>query len=104
LLVLATIAIVAVVSYLLSRPVPDKGIALFSPFTLPVTAAAVALLLDPERAAPTPYIGGTFGALIGADLMTLGRIKRLRMPIAAIGGVGTFDVVFTIAVLDVLLT
>jgi uncharacterized membrane protein len=36
------------------------------------------------------YVAGTFGTLIGADVMNLGKLRGLG-PVASIGGAGTFD-------------
>jgi uncharacterized membrane protein len=43
------------------------------------------------------------GTLIGADLMNLGRIQGLGAPVASIGGAGTFDGVFLVGIVAVLL-
>jgi uncharacterized membrane protein len=98
---LATAA-VAVVCYWLSRPIPGLGIA--EPvFVPPVTTAIVALLLSREQAAPLAYIGGSLGTLIGADLLNLGNIRGLGAPVASIGGAGTFDGIFLIGIVAVLI-
>jgi uncharacterized membrane protein len=76
--------------YFLARPVPRIGIAL--PGVVPaLVAAASALALAPEHAAPVAYVAGVAGPLIGADLMHLRDIGRLGTGIASIGGAGTFD-------------
>jgi uncharacterized membrane protein len=49
------------------------------------------MLLSRENAAPLAYVGGSFGTLIGADLLNLGSIQGLGAPVASIGGAGTFD-------------
>jgi uncharacterized membrane protein len=98
---LATAA-VAAVCYWLSHPVPGLGIA--EPVFVPaLTTAIVALLLSRERAAPLAYIGGSLGTLIGADLFNLGRIRGLGAPVASIGGAGTFDGIFLIGIVAVLI-
>jgi uncharacterized membrane protein len=98
---LATAA-VAAVCYWLSRPIPGLGIA--EPVFVPsVTTAIVALLLSREQAAPLAYIGGSLGALIGADLLNLGNIRGLGAPVASIGGAGTFDGIFLIGIVAVLI-
>jgi uncharacterized membrane protein len=99
--VLATAA-VAAVCFWLSRPVPGLGIA--EPVFVPsVTAAIVALLLSREQGAPLAYIGGSLGTLIGADLLNLGNIRGLGAPVASIGGAGTFDGIFLIGIVAVLI-
>jgi uncharacterized membrane protein len=95
-------AIVAAVCYALSNPVPGVGIAI--PIFVPVVATAiVSFVLSREHAARLAYIAGSLGTLIGADLLNLGRIRGLGAPIASIGGAGTFDGIFLIGILAVLL-
>jgi uncharacterized membrane protein len=95
-------AIVAVVCYLLSQPLPGLGIA--EPVFVPsVTAAIVAFILSRRYAAPLAYICGSLGTLIGADLLNLGAIRGLGAPVASIGGAGTFDGIFLIGIVAVLL-
>ena len=43
------------------------------------------------------------GTLIGADIMNLGKIQGLGAPVASIGGAGTFDGVFLVGIVAVLL-
>jgi uncharacterized membrane protein len=94
-------AVIAAVCYWLSRPIPGLGIA--EPVFVPaVTAAIVAMLLSREHAAPLAYIGGSLGTLIGADLFNLGSIRGLGAPVASIGGAGTFDSIFLIGIVSVL--
>jgi len=95
-------AIVAAICYYLATPVPGIGIAI--PTFAPVIATTiVALLLSRSHAAPLAYIAGSFGTLIGADLMNLGRIADLKAPIASIGGAGTFDGIFLTGIVAVLI-
>jgi uncharacterized membrane protein len=54
----------------LVSPVPGLGIALPT-FVPPITAEAVALLLSRSETAPLAYVGGSLGALAGADLLNL---------------------------------
>ncbi|MEZ5540578.1 MAG: DUF1614 domain-containing protein [Pseudomonadota bacterium] len=98
----AAIAVVSLVSYRLSRPVPRLGIAM-PMLVAPLTAAIIALLINPQHAAPLAYIGGTLGVLIGADLLRLGDIRKLGAPRAAIGGAGTFDGIFITGIVAALL-
>jgi uncharacterized membrane protein len=60
-------------------------------------------LLSRERAAPLAYIGGSLGTLIGADLLNLRAIRGLGAPVASIGGAGTFDGIFLIGIVAVLI-
>lgn len=100
--ILPAVAIVTFVSYRLSRPIPRMGIAMPA-LIAPLTAALTALLVNPEHAAPLAYISGTFGVLIGADLLRLGDIRRLGAPRASIGGAGTFDGIFITGIVAALL-
>ncbi|HEX5459802.1 MAG TPA: DUF1614 domain-containing protein [Steroidobacteraceae bacterium] len=92
---------VAVVCHFLAQPVPGFGIAL--PIFVPAIATAIiAIALTRRRAAPLAYISGSFGTLIGADLLNLGSIQALGAPVASIGGAGTFDGIFVTGLLAVL--
>ena len=98
---LATACVIAV-CHLLADPVPGVGIAL--PVFVPaLTTAIIALLLSRRHAAPLAYISGSLGTLIGADLLNLGKLQGLGAPIASIGGAGTFDGVFLIGIVAVLI-
>ena len=96
------LAIVTYVVYRLARPVPGVGIAtpMFIP---PLVAALAALLINPHWVAPTAYVAGTLGTLLGADLLHLDDLKHLNAPVASIGGAGTFDGIFLTGILAVLL-
>ena len=96
-------ACVAAVCHALARPVPGLGIAL--PTIVPSLAAAiVALLLSRGHPAPLAYVGGSLGTLIGADLLNIGSVRGLGAPVASIGGAGTFDGIFLVGVIAVVLT
>jgi uncharacterized membrane protein len=93
---------VAAVCHLLAHPIPGLGIA--EPVFVPaITTAIVALLLSRRHAAPLAYIGGSLGTLIGADLLNLDQVQGLGAPVASIGGAGTFDGIFLIGILAVLI-
>jgi uncharacterized membrane protein len=95
-------AAVAIVCHLLAHPVPGLGIA--EPVFVPaIVTALVAMLLSWRRAAPLAYVCGSLGTLIGADLFNLGKIRGLGAPVASIGGAGTFDGIFLIGILAVLI-
>lgn len=96
------IAIVALVVHPLARIVPGVGIAV-PIFVPPLVAAAVGLLLAFRRAPPLAYVSGSMGALVGADLLNLGRVAELGAPIISIGGAGTFDGVFLTGIIAGLL-
>ena len=98
---LATLG-VTLVCHMLANPVAGLGIA--EPVFVPsITAAIVALLLSRRYAAPLAYIGGSLGTLIGADLLNLDKVQGLGAPVASIGGAGTFDGIFLIGILAVLI-
>jgi len=99
--VMATL-IVTIVSRLASRPVPGIGIGM-PVFIAPITAAITAIGIDPDQSAPLAYICGTLGVLIGADLLRLKDIRKMGVPIASIGGAGTFDGIFITGIVAVLL-
>lgn len=99
---LVGVAIVAGVSRRVARPVPGMGIALPA-FIPPIVAALVALLLAPSQSPMVAYVSGTFGVLIGADLLNLNRVQRLQAPVVSIGGAGTFDGIFLTGIIAVLL-
>ena len=100
--IIAAILIVTFVANRFSRPVMGLGIAM-PIFIAPLTAAVVALIINPQYSAPLAYIGGTMGVLIGADMMRLQNIRRMGAPIASIGGAGTFDGIFLTGIVAVLL-
>ena len=99
---LLAIAAVSAVCHFLAKPIAGMGIAL--PIFVPAIASAlVGMLLSFRRAAPLAYIGGSLGALVGADLLNLDRVHGLSAPVVSIGGAGTFDGVFLTGILAVLL-
>lgn len=94
-------AFVAAITHFLARPIPGFGIAL--PIFVPAVATAIiAIALTRRQAAPLAYISGSFGTLIGADLLNLGVVQSLGAPVASIGGAGTFDGIFVTGLLAVL--
>lgn len=93
---------VTIVTHLVARPV--RGVGIETPtFVLPIAAAVAAIILSPSNPAVVAYVSGTLGALIGADLLNLGKIPDLGAPVASIGGAGTFDGVFVTGIIAVLL-
>jgi uncharacterized membrane protein len=99
---LIAVACVTAVCHVLADPVPGVGIAL--PVLVPsVIAAFVSLLLSREHAAPLAYICGSLGTLFGADLLNLDKVQGLGAPVASIGGAGTFDGVFLVGIVAVLI-
>ncbi|MCK5092916.1 MAG: DUF1614 domain-containing protein, partial [Gammaproteobacteria bacterium] len=97
-----SVSIVSAICYLASRPVHGIGIGM-PIFVAPITAALVAILINPEQSAPLAYICGTMGVLIGADFFRLKDIRKMGVPVASIGGAGTFDGIFITGIIAVLL-
>jgi uncharacterized membrane protein len=99
---LAATAVVAVVVWMLARPIPGVGIV--TPALAPPFAAAIAAtVISSQAVAAVAFVCGTMGTLIGADLANLGRIRDLRAPVVSIGGAGTFDGIFLAGILAVVL-
>ncbi len=95
-------AIISALSFFVSRPIAKIGIGM--PILLaPVFAALCGILLDHDNSAPLAYVCGTLGVLIGADILRLRDIRDMGVPVAAIGGAGTFDGVFITGLVAVLL-
>jgi uncharacterized membrane protein len=101
-LVILGVCLVAAIAYTVSRPIRGVGIGM-PVFIAPISAALIALLLDPHESAPMAYICGTLGVLIGADLFRVGNIRQMGTPFASIGGAGTFDGIFITGIVAVLL-
>lgn len=83
-------AINAIVCYAVARPVAGVGIVMPS-LVSPLVAAAAALVLATDQAAPVAFIAGVAGPLVGADLLHLKEVRRCAVGMASIGGAGTFD-------------
>jgi len=98
---LATLAVIAIV-FTVARPVPGVGIV--TPALVPAASAAlIAVGLGGHAIAAVAYVAGTFGTLVGADVLNLPRIRSLRASVVSIGGAGTFDGVFFTGLAAVLL-
>ena len=106
------VAIIMLLTYILARPVPGKGIMIA--FYLPPLFAAVCgiLLAKNRRNAPSvAYISGTMGTLLGADilhLITPNAISKLTFGfpsplLLSIGGAGVIDGIFLTGVMAVFL-
>jgi uncharacterized membrane protein len=99
---LAVVALVTLAVHRLAMPVPGVGIAV-PMWVPPLVAAAAALALAPEAPARAAYVGGTLGALVGGDLLNLGKLRGLGAAVVSIGGAGSFDGIFMTGVLAALL-
>ena len=85
----------------LARVIPGKGITL--PFFIPpIFSAVFALVLAPEFAAPTAFVGGVLGTLIGADILNLRKARKYGGYLS-IGGAGVFDGIFLVGIVSTLL-
>jgi uncharacterized membrane protein len=93
---------VAVVTYLLARPVAGVGIVVPT-VVPPLAASAAALFLSRDAAPAIAYVAGTIGTLVGADLLHLRGAVALEAPVLSIGGAGTFDGIFLTGILAALL-
>jgi uncharacterized membrane protein len=99
---LVGIAVVAVVTHAVARPV--KGVGITTPFLIsPIVAALLAYVLPSGAPRVIAYVSGVLGTLMGADVSNLNVIPKLGAPVASIGGAGTFDGVFLSGIIAVLL-
>ncbi|MBD3171579.1 DUF1614 domain-containing protein, partial [Candidatus Bathyarchaeota archaeon] len=104
--VLLVFLLVTFSTYRSSRLVKGLGIAtpMFGP---PLMTALFVSFLALFRGVSCPsqvaYVGGTLGALVGADLLNLRRIPDLGAPVVSIGGAGTFDGIYLTGVISVVL-
>lgn len=97
------IVIVAMITYFFARPIAGVGIAL-PLFIAPLFAVVSAILISPGELVPVvAYISGTIGTLLGADILHLKDIKKLKAPLVSIGGAGTFDGIFLTGIISVLI-
>jgi len=94
--------VMAAVCYFSSRPIAGLGIGM-PIFIAPIAAALTALLIGGEQSAPLAYICGTLGVIIGADIMRIKDISKMGVPVASIGGAGTFDGIFLTGIVAALL-
>ena len=84
-----------------------EGVGITTPAWGPPTMTAfIVMLINYFSLVSCPiqiaYIGGTMGALIGADFLNLGRISGIG-PVVSIGGAGTFDGVYLTGLSSVLI-
>jgi uncharacterized membrane protein len=101
----AVLLFVTFMTHRSSRIVKGLGIAtpMFGP---PITTALATIVVDAISPMTCPtqiaYVGGTLGALIGADLLNLHKLPEIGAPVASIGGAGTFDGIFLTGLMSVL--
>lgn len=104
--VLAVFLLVTFSTFRSSRLI--KGLGIATPMLGPPMATVLSVLfLSLFRVVSCPtqvaYVGGTLGALVGADLLNLGRIPDLGAPVVSIGGAGSFDGIFLTGLFSVVL-
>jgi len=100
--VAATILMI-IISNSLARVIPGRGIALPA-IIPPIFSALISLVLSPGFAAPTAFISGVTGVLIGADLLKIGEVQKVSPGMLSIGGAGVFDGIFLVGIASVFLT
>lgn len=109
--ILLGIIVVAIITYFVTFPDPQKGIvSIFPLWLLPVIFASIASIVllwkDKHKAAPLAYMSGTIGVLIGADVFHLMQLLEYEISTktpAVIGGANVFDMVFVTGILAVIL-
>jgi uncharacterized membrane protein len=100
--VLIAAILMIVVCNFYSRVVPGRGISI--PLLIPpVFSVFFALILSPQFVAPTAFISGVFGILIGADILNLRKVQRLSPSFLSIGGAGVFDGIFLVGIVSAIL-
>ena len=101
--VLTTTIFMVIICYSLSKIIPGRGITLPA-FIPPIFSALFALIFSPEFAAPTAFISGVLGTLIGADILKIKKIQKISPGMISIGGAGVFDGIFLVGITSVFLT
>jgi len=100
--ILSGILLVTIIIHKIARPVKGSGIAIHA-LLPPLLAAFVAIIISPQNAPVIAYISGTFGCILGIDILNLKKIPELDLPFVSIGGAGTFDAIFLTGIISVLL-
>ncbi|MFZ2410250.1 MAG: DUF1614 domain-containing protein [Candidatus Methanoperedens sp.] len=100
--VISGILLVTIIIHKIARPVKGSGIAIHA-LLPPFLAAFVAIIISPQNAPVIAYISGTFGCILGIDILNLKKIPDLGVPVVSIGGGGTFDAIFLTGIISVLL-
>lgn len=78
------IFIMTIIIHKIARPVKGSGIAIHA-LLPPLLAAFVAIIISPQNAPVIAYISGTFGCILGIDILNLKRIPDLGVPLVSIG-------------------
>ena len=100
--ILSGILLVTIIIHKIARPVKGSGIVVHA-LLPPLLAAFVAIIISPQNAPVIAYISGTFGCVLGIDILNLKKIPYLGVPLVSIGGAGTFDAIFLTGIISVLL-
>ena len=109
--IIATISM-TLITYRLSHIIPGRGIGI-PLLLLPVLGLANGLIItglmqfngttiNIGTLAIIVYTATTLGTILGADILNLLNIRYLRAPFLSIGGAGTFDGIFLVGVLAIL--
>jgi uncharacterized membrane protein len=103
--VVAGILLVALITFVATRPVP--GVGLRVPLIIPALAALLmGMLLFGGAGIPATvlaFVSGTIGTLLGGNIALLHRIKDLEVPDVSIGGAGTYGAIFICCILPALI-
>ncbi len=101
----AGILIVALITFVSTRPVP--GVGLRVPLLMPaLTALLMGMLLFGGAGIPATvvaFVSGTIGTLLGGNIARLNCIRDLDVPELSIGGAGTFSAIFICCILPALI-
>ena len=103
--------LVAIITYFVTEPNPEKGIVSKFPYwILPIIIASLISIIlskqNKKKAAPLAYISGTIGVLIGADIFHLITLLNYQINTkrnAIIGGASVFDMIFITGILAVII-
>jgi uncharacterized membrane protein len=92
-----------IVAKVLAQIIPGRGIVIPALFP-PIFACFLAWIFVPEFIAPSAFIIGSLGTLIGADLLNLKKAQKLSPGFLSIGGGGVFDAIFLIGIFSTILS
>lgn len=96
------ITLMSAACYFIARPIPGIGITI--PMLIPPLLCFVLTLIFAPGNPAFAYIVGVLGTLIGADILHLNEISRMKKGgVMSIGGAGVFDGIFLVGIIAVLL-